>query len=141
MEKGAQVKFGPIQRLLDQHLQSIADLPTLQTENTKINPTNGVAWCRSTLIPSESLNVGLGPNGLIQQQGLFQIDLFYPKDYGIDASADMADKVMAAFIRGTELIDSDGLVVQVINSWRSTATVSGTTRKVPVFVAWRCFVK
>ena len=89
-----------IQTILDTQLQTVPNLPSFTAENIKSKPESTIPWCRSTLLPAESQILGVGQGGQRKDQGLYQIDLYYPQNSGLGLIQAMADLVMNTFTRG-----------------------------------------
>ena len=133
------MKFTEVQQLLDEQLLTVVGLPTLQTENTRFKVVTNVPWARSTLLPAETNIVTLGVTGYDELNGLYQVDLFYPSDSGFTAANTMADTVMGAFTKGTQLTGT-GINVEIDKSWRESGRTFDTFYNIPVLVSWRGYV-
>ena len=97
-------------------LQTVTSLPTLQKENNRIQLGGGkTPWCRASILPVPTNIATLGPNGLNNEIGIFQVDLFYPQDNGYDTSFDMADSILQKYKAGSLV---DGIIIR--NSWISS---------------------
>jgi hypothetical protein len=124
-----------IQKLLDIQLKTVTSLPTVFTENMKSNQTSGTTWCRSTLLPARTAVATIGVGGQQQYHGLYQIDLFYPKDRGFANAGAMADNVIAKFQPGTRLAGT-GFSVLIDGAWRIAGGGWETFYNCPVQVEW-----
>lgn len=129
--------YGTIQSLLDDQLQTVSNLPTLQLENTANVGVAGQPFARATLLPRQATQLTVGINGSDSLGGLYQIDLFYPLNAGSAAANTMADAVCAVFGRGTILIEDDVRVV-IRTASRLTAGRVEQFYSVPVVVEWLC---
>jgi hypothetical protein len=97
-----------IQQTLDTQLKSVQGLPEFSIENT-VPSANGVTpFCRSTLAPAKSTILSLGSNPVVQQTGLYAVDLYFPTSYGYVPGRTMADLVINAFPPG-QLLMPDGV--------------------------------
>ena len=129
-----------IQSLLDAKLTTVAGLPPLYLENIRFRD-NGDAWCRATLLPAETGIATLGVDGLNEERGIYQIDLFYPEGYGATPANTIADAVINTFKRGTTLTDGN-ISVQVWLSWRLPAQdYTQTFYQLPILVRYSCFAQ
>jgi len=133
------MNYNTVRTMLDTQLATVSGLPPLYTENTRATPTNGSPWARATLLPAEPNALGVGPNGIDEHQGLYQIDLFYPQDYGTADANAMAALVMAALPRGF-IVRSGTDNVQVTKSFQMTAYQQGNQWYcVPVSLRWTSY--
>jgi len=130
------MSYSIIQELLDTQLATVTGLPTLNIENTRIEPKTNVPYSRSTLLPTEAT----ARTTLTDEfQGLYQVDLFYPQSKGFTDAAGTADLVIAAFQRGLELVEGD-VRVHVRMAWREVAQPFQQFYNVPVVVRWSCLL-
>lgn len=128
------MNYGDIRALLDTQLQTVSNLPSLQTENTRLNP-GGLPFVRSTLLPAEPTPLTVGPNGIDEHQGLYQVDLFYPQDHGVGTPGALAASVLAMFPRG--LILSTGTAcMHVKMSWQEVAYQVNNWYVTPITIRW-----
>lgn len=128
-----------IQLGLDAVTANVAGLPTFKQEGQVATQKGTTPFCRSTLLPAKSTVAALGANPLWQQQGLYQVDLFYPVAYGYQAMRQMADSVIAAFPTGLiQLTDENQSQLQVIVAYSVPGLPDeGTFIQIPVRVEWR----
>lgn len=135
------MNYDVIRTLLDTQLQTVVGLPTLYTENNRIEVDGRGSFCRSTLMNSEPMALTVGPNGNNQYKGLYQVDLFYPQDRGTLAQNELAALVISAFPRSLILNDvTSGLNVHVDMSWQQTAyTVQQNYYVVPIVIRWSSY--
>jgi hypothetical protein len=132
------MNYDTVRTMLDTQLTTaIGDLP-LQNENTRYTPKNGVPYVRSQLLPAEANAIGVGPNGMDEHQGLYQVDVFYPQDYGTADANAMAALVMAALPRGY-IATSGSDNVHVVKAWQQVAYQQGSSYCVPVMVRWTSY--
>lgn len=128
-----------IQNALDAQLQTITNLPTLQTENNRFNASTNIAsWVRSTLMPAQSSVLAIGPNALTQMQGFYQVDVFYPADTGITAARTLADTIVSTFPVGLRLVGSSGTVIVDVTSVITAYSIN-KYYCIPVRIQWSVF--
>lgn len=110
--------------------------PGMQTapENSPFVPTTGVAYQQPFLMPATPANFEIGPAWV--EQGIFQINGFWPKDRGAAVATAWAEQVRAAFpYRAT--LTSGGITVHIINTTEiGPARPDGDRFMVPVKVRW-----
>ena len=131
------MSFTTIQALLDAQLATVTGLPTLQLENTRINPTNNTPWARATFIPAPTIVECVGPVGKDKLQGIYQVDLFYPQDRGTTTAGTMADLIVATFSKGLRLGTSSELIIEI--AYREVAYLFDPYYAVPITVKWFSF--
>lgn len=132
--------YNAIRTLLDTQLLTTANLPVHSKENTRTNINGKTPWCRSTLLPAEPMPLATGYNALSQYKGLYQVDLFYPQDYGTDAASATSNAIIALFPRGIAFTDGTNNI-HIDMTWQQTAyTVQQVWYVVPVVVRWSSYM-
>lgn len=131
------INYSAVQTILNTQLKTVVGLPTYTEENVKAVPDSTVPWCRSTLLPAETQIIGIGTGGQRKDQGLYQIDIYWPQNSGsLDANT-MGDLIQNSFVRGTYYIN--GTVKVLIDSvYRLPAgPLTGTVfYHIPLMVRW-----
>lgn len=108
--------FAETQTILETQLALVSGLPAFTNENERIKTSTTTSFGRTTLAPAETVQESIGVVGTDRLNGLFIVDLFYPKDGGIaDPNADV-DAITVAFESGTIFIDGTDQV-EIFNSW------------------------
>ena len=134
------ISTAAIQQTLDAQLATVPGLPTFSQENQLAQASGITPFCRSTLAPAKSTTIGLGLNPMIQQTGLYQVDLFYPVDYGFNPGRAMADAVISVFKVGFLLMPNGTDQLIIPNPAWSQAGSSyandGAFWGIPVRVEW-----
>lgn len=72
-------------------------------EGVDFTPPAGQSWARITGLPSDRYPAALGTDAPQEWTGVFQIDLFHPKDTGTGPILADADKALAFFRSGKRL--------------------------------------
>lgn len=133
------MKTTEIQAALDGRLLTTAGLPSLQTENTRINASsNLLAFARSTLLPAQSNVLSLGVGATRQMQGLYQVDIFVPSDSGTDTARLVADSVVDNFPIGLELVSGSTTVKIDIASVMASYSIN-KYYCIPVRIQWNTY--
>ena len=101
-----------IASLLSQATENVVSLPPIQSENTRF-VAGTTPWARTTLIPSQTNPISVGPFGIDEFRGIWQIDYFTPMLEGTDTAFSVIDDLLQAFKVGTRLTDSSGLSVVI----------------------------
>lgn len=126
-----------IQQLLDTQLETVTTLPELVKENVRKNDGKAtVSWCRSSLIPTTPSFTSIGAGGLTEFRGLYQVSCFLPVGYGPDAGNTLADAIVNAFQKGTQLGTSPNTVT-IWKSYRLTAqNENDKFTHIPIRIEW-----
>jgi hypothetical protein len=134
------MSINKIRKALDAALLAVVGLPQLQTENTYFNA--GVdPWCRSMVIPAQSIPVLFGAGVTLQVRGIYQVDLFYPGAGNTDEVSAVADAICQAFFVGSQF-SLDDQVVTVTNITQFGASVdAGLNYCVPLRIEFSSYVK
>ena len=104
-----------IEQALDTHLKSITSLPKFYAENTFAEQKGKDAFCMATLLPAKTTMLSTGSVGWKEQTGLYQVSLFYPRQYGYKAARQMADTIINIFQTGflpVDLVSGNKLIIQ-----------------------------
>ena len=128
------MSLAAIRAALEQQLAAIA--PAMQTayENAPFTPTAGVPYQAAYLLPATPDNAEMGPG--FTDRGLFQVNLFYPKDAGPAAATARAELIRAAFPFAASLV-SGGVTVNITATPEiGPARAEDDRFMVPVKVRW-----
>jgi hypothetical protein len=129
--------FAATQTILDTALAAVSGIPAITTENERIKTSTTTSFGRSTFAPTETVQECIGVKGTDRLNGLFIVDLFYPKDAGVaDPNSDI-DAITVAFEAGT-ILTSGSDQVEIFNSWpnESVPDLEKFYRK-QVIISWR----
>lgn len=114
--------------------------PAIETayENMPFLPTVDVPYQQVTLLAAAPNNIEIGPAYV--EQGIFQVNLFFPKDAGAAAVTTQAELIRAAFPFRSSLV-SGGVTVNIVGTPEiGPARVDGDRFMVPVKVKWQARV-
>ena len=129
--------FTEVQTILDAAADAVVGIPVITKENERIKTSAVTAFARSQLAPAETIAESIGTCGTDRLNGLYIIDMFYPKESGFaDGNADV-DLLTVAFESGT-ILTSGSDSVEIFNSYPnpSTPDLENFYRK-QVVVQWR----
>jgi hypothetical protein len=128
------MSLASIRSALETALNGITGSVPTAWENAAYSPVTGTAYQRATLLPAEPQNIEIGPG--YTERGIFQVDLFYPKDTGAKAAIARASLIRSTFAFGTEL--TSGSVRVNINATPEigAARADGDRFMVPVRIRW-----
>jgi len=125
-----------IQTTLDTQLQTVTSLPTFYAENSLTVQSGANTFCRSTLGPAKSTILSLGGHKVIEQTGLYQVDIFTPVDYGYSQGRTIADDVINAF-PPVPLTLASGDQLIILSAWsQPSSNDQSAFLMVPVLVQW-----
>jgi hypothetical protein len=142
-----------IQVALDGQLQTASGVSSALfiAENTPVaastGPTSSLKlYVRSTLLPNPSDVSTLGADGYIKMNGLYAIDVMGPLDKGYTSTKTLADNIVNAFVRGTNIELSGGDFITIDNAYMSPNITQGAWRQagfycVQVIVRWYGYVQ
>lgn len=113
--------FAEVQTILDTATNAVSGIPSVTTENLRLKTSAIASFTRTTISPAATIAESIGTCGTDRLNGIYVIDMFYPKDAGVaDPNADV-DALTVAFESGTILID--GLdKVEIFNSYPNGST-------------------
>jgi len=136
-----------INNIFDTTVAAITHMPTIVKENdeaTRIpDATSSVMsdpYARTTLLPVETETATIGPGGHDRYNGLYQIDLFFPPNDGVNGTNYMVDAIIAAFPKGA-LIIQDGVQLRIDNYWREVSFQHTNWYITPVIIQWSCYIQ
>ena len=94
-----------VRAALRQRLLQVAGLPDDHAwENEGYDPTPGTPWLKEKLMPASTAVASFGSNGasdgLLRDDGVWQITVFYPAGKGTKAAEQMASAICQAFRPG-----------------------------------------
>ena len=129
--------FTEVQAILDTAVAAVTGLPTITNENLPNDASTVISFARTKNNPATTIAETIGISGTDRLNGVYVVDLFYPKDLGVvDSNADV-DALTVAFESGTILIDGSDQV-EIFNTWPNPATpdLNKFWRK-QVVIEWR----
>lgn len=128
--------FADVQTILDAQLDTVTGIPTITKENEKISTISG-SFGRAIMQPATTIAESIGVTGFDRLNGIYVVDLFYPKDAGVaDPNADV-DAITIAFEAGSIFI-SGANQVEIFNSYPgTTAPDLEKFYRAQVIVEWR----
>ena len=111
--------------------------PTIQTsyEGVTFNPTSGVPYQRTQLVPRRTDNPSVGDDHY-RDNGEFQIFLAYPTNKGTGEILTRAELVRDFFKRGTTLIEGDTTVLITKTPQIAGTSILGDRLVVPVIITY-----
>ena len=131
------IAYADVQTILEARFDTLTTLPAVQTENTRRKTSTSTSFSRTMVVPGETEIMTIGPTGQSRLNGLFIIDLFYPKDAGTTDALTDIDILIRSFETGLFLQDGSLRTVEIYNSYPSGAlpTIDNFYHR-QVFVEW-----
>ena len=124
-----------IRAMLESRLNTLTPALATAWENAPYNPVVGTAYQRVYLLFATPENPTMGDD-FYREQGIFQINLFYPLQTGTATAATRAEAIKTLFKRGTS-ITSNGVTVQIeATPERSQGRRDGDRWALPVKIRW-----
>jgi len=129
--------FLDISAALDTKLNAFAVGNSLEVawENIDYQPTVGTLFLRPTILPADTLPIGLGYTSSEDHLGLYQIDVICPLDQGKGLAISQADLLSTHFARGELIYNSVKLRIKSVS--RGTGSRDNAWYVVPVFINYQ----
>ncbi len=120
--------------LTNDALLTVPGVPNLIRENVQGQADLRSDWMRTTLIPSEPLQLSRGDRVLKQYSALFQIDYFKAK--GQASTSTVIDNIINQFNGyNGRFIGTDAFMqLTVLRAWRGTSSQEDTWYRTPVML-------
>lgn len=119
-------------------LRSIPNIPTVVEENTSFSPSLGQPYVRTTIIPSEPLQISRGDDRLLQYSSLIQIDYFKQLTGG--STEAMVDTIVSHFNNVTNRdLGLPQYEAIVLRTWRNPANKEQNWYRMPVMLRVQWF--
>lgn len=99
--------FSDTRKALEARLDSLSGKPPIAWENVTFTPTENTTFIAPFLLPSPSVLAAL--NGLQEDQGIFQVDVYIPLEKGTAALNTLADSISNHF-KGQRLTSGSATV-------------------------------
>lgn len=94
--------------LLNTHLEMLPNSPSIDWENdADFKYTEGTVWLKAMNIPTNVEGASLGSSAPNEWRGIFQVDVNHPSGIGVLDPADVVDRIVSHFKRGTILSNSN----------------------------------
>ena len=124
-----------VRAALEAKLNGMANPISYAWENVPFTPVVGVPYAAAYLLPASPENPTMGDT-YYQEQGIFQVSLFYPLQVGPAAAAVRAQLIRTAFKRGTSMV-SGTVTVRVSRTPEiGQGRVDGDRWHLPVRIVW-----
>lgn len=95
--------YNNIRATLDSHLASLPGVPPIAPQNVLYEPTNGVSFLKTTLVPTLRRPAVRGLNPQLRYDGLYSILVCTPQGNGSGAGYDLADTILDWYAPTTDI--------------------------------------
>lgn len=85
----------------------VTGVPDLAFEGRRFTPTTGIAWVREAIEKGTALPATLGSAGMVEERGIYMLDLNWPATASEAEGEDLADHIRLAYYPG-RAIESSG---------------------------------
>lgn len=120
---------------------TITGLPFLYISNiTNVKPPLLTPWMRTTIIPSEPIQISTGYFRELQNTGLIQLDYFYPAGQGPEDSSNNLKTIVDWFNnKDNRNLVNAGVQILIESAWRSTDSQDTTWNAARIFIRYLTF--
>ena len=125
-----------VRAALETKLKAITPAISTAWENVAFEPVTGTPYQAAYVLPAEPANPTMGA-GHYREQGLFQINLFYPSQVGTATAAARAEAIRIAFKRGTTMTSGSIKVIVTATPYIGQGRTDGDRWMVPVKIRWK----
>lgn len=92
-----------IRRAIEVRMASLPGSVKCAFEGEAYSPNVGTPWMEAFLLPATPQNRTMGAQGVVLEQGIFQVTVRYPTDTGTKDITTQAEAIRSHFPRGTSL--------------------------------------
>lgn len=93
----------PIRGDLRRILLTVPGVPDVAYEGRQFTPASNVAWLRERIDKAGARTATLGTQGLIEERGIYALDLNWPRSGSFADGEDVADAIRCAYWPGREI--------------------------------------
>jgi hypothetical protein len=104
------MSLNAIASMLETELDAVLSI-AVAWENVDFSPTTAVPYAQAFMLPAAPANVEMGPG--YTEQGVMQVNLFYPKNEGASAALATAEAIRSGFPYAASFTDS-GVTLNII---------------------------
>lgn len=105
------MSLAAVRQALETQLATITPALATAFENVSYTPVAGVPYQQVTLLPAQPANIEMGAG--YTEQGIFQVNLFYPINGGPKDAQARAEAIRAAFPIGASFV-AGGITTNII---------------------------
>lgn len=129
--------FAEINEALETRLGSMSNVPDIAWPNITYSPEPDVMYLRPNNLPIDPVKIGVSDVDSFRRDGLYQIDVFSPKNAGAGAANSMAGSVYAHFPVGLELFTTtDSYKIRVEQVAVEVGELVGAHYVVPMLIRY-----
>jgi hypothetical protein len=130
---GATSIWRPVRADLRRILLSVPGLPDVKWEGKRLKPVDGLPWCSERVEIASATTETLGFVGQVQENAIYQIELFWPANGTVSDCEDLADAIRQAFWHG-RAVGPEGIKGSVLSSYRLRSVEMDQFYQIPVRV-------
>jgi len=132
--------FLDISAALDTKLNTyaVANSISVAWENIDYQPVIGALFIRPTLLPSDTIAIGIGNTSAEDHIGIYQVDIIAPIDQGKGEAFTQADLLATHFARGELTYNSAKLQIKSVS--RGSGSRDASWLIVPVFINYQSII-
>ena len=134
----SEIKTLLISRLISTSSGASIPSASLALENRSFKPANDSRFYRATVLPARPGDVGFGTPGDNRHMGIFQVDIFEPKNRGDTAATAEAERIVGFYKRGTKLSSTAGVDIWIERAYCNQAFEVEESYHVPIVIEWNC---
>jgi hypothetical protein len=113
------------QALLNQ-LKTVIGLPNLVVDGgAAYTPSPAVSYCKEFDLSGDTFSESVNANGVQRKDGIYQVNIFTPKNAGKWQALEISALIQTVFARGIELVN-DSQRVQIRETTRSSVRYDNT---------------
>lgn len=128
-------RFLEAQAALDARLGTLASSPPVAWENVSYEPQEGTTYIRPSNLPAGHAAIGMANTDGIRGTGIYQVDVFTPRNQGPGEGLTVAGNIAALFSRGLKLTSGDTQVTVGVPT-QDPAEPSGAWFRVAVLIPY-----
>jgi hypothetical protein len=133
--------YNKIRTALEVKLSTIPNIPAIQYQNTRYNPTTGTPFLTCSMIPTSRRPSEVGQNPFSLYQGLFSISVATPENKGPKENQDICNLILTAFPAGTHELAANGQLIRVEYTEQLGSFKDSPWFITPINVGWYAYDK
>lgn len=128
--------YTEIRAALETKLTTVPGVPIIAYENVDFDPTTGTPFVSVRMFPGSRRPAVRGLTPQQRYEGIFRIDVVYPKGTGPSAAETMADTILENFEATTDLALTGGCYVSIDYAERGQGTSDNPWYVIPLSITF-----
>lgn len=133
--------YNNIRAALEVTLSQIPDVPPIQYNNTRYQPTTGQPFITSNFLPTSRRPAELGTLPFNLYQGLFVVNVYTPDNTGPTQNQNICNSILTAFPAGTHSLEFNDQIVRIEYTEMLGSFKDSPWFITPVNVGWYAYDK